>query len=74
MTVYKECPGCCFEHKIEVDEKRYKDYEARKGFIQDLFPELNAFEREFLKTGYCPKCQEKIYGSTYTGNLIKEVE
>ena len=33
-----------------------------RGFVQDVFPELNAVEREFLVTGMSQREQESIYG------------
>ena len=37
-------------------------YESGMGvLIQDVLPNLNPFEREFIKTGYCVKCQEQLF-------------
>lgn len=31
------------------------------GLIQNIFPELNADEREFIKTGYTPEDWDKMF-------------
>lgn len=74
MEVLKNCPGCHYDFSMEVDEAKYQKYITHKGLLQDIFPDLDVSEREFLKSGYCPNCQESIFGKTYTGKLIKEVE
>lgn len=33
--------------------------------MQEIFPEMDPQKREFIKTGYCPDCQELIFGSKY---------
>ena len=37
--------------------------------IQECLPTLNKCEREFLKSGYCTKCQELLFGNGYTKRL-----
>ena len=74
MMIYQDCPMCHYEHSIELDDAAYKRFKFGEGLIQDLLPELDDFEREFMKTGYCPKCQELLFGRKYTGTLIKEAE
>jgi hypothetical protein len=41
--------------------RKLYEYEQGNGLIQEVFPELNRAEREFLKTGYCSGCQEQIF-------------
>ena len=31
------------------------------GLIQEKLKSFNDFEREFVKTGYCPECQEDLF-------------
>lgn len=78
MTEYiaMECPMCGKVHKININEdqsERYERYLRKEGLIQDLLPEFNPVEREFIKSGYCPKCQEMLFGNGET-KLIEEME
>lgn len=58
------CPICRSQSYMSVD----RDKADMIGLIpiQDLFPELNAVEREFLKTGYCTECQHMLFGNGKT--------
>ena len=74
MIITKDCPMCGRKVTISLSgpqEIRYQSYLWGHGFIQDLFPELNPMEREALKTGYCPDCQRKLFGTDYTSHIIK---
>lgn len=69
------CPSCADDYGLPLDEEqmtRLHQYEHGHGYIQEMFKELNAVEREFIKTGYCPKCQELLFGNGET-ELIKRV-
>lgn len=76
-SITMKCPMCGKVHKMDMtpdqSERYYKDYVRDRGLIQEIFPELNPVEREFIKSGYCPKCQEMLFGNGET-KLIKEVE
>ncbi len=72
IEVYKLCPMCDEQHYIELSNEQARklfEYEHGKGYIQEIFPEFNKAEREFLKTGYCPKCQEMIFGNGETDKI-----
>ena len=52
-------------------EKEFTEAEARKYFteylgqgkcIQSVFPDMPQADREFLVSGMCDKCQDKIFG------------
>ena len=77
MIIEKMCRMCGKLHTIELTEEEtnaYYLYAYGKKRIQDCLPQMDAYEREFLITGYCPVCQKKIFGGeSYTGNRIKEV-
>lgn len=62
VIVKKECPSCHIATRISVDGSKYNKYISTNRLITDIFPELSVFEREFLMTGYCVDCQEKIFG------------
>ena len=66
-TIRKTCPMCGINHYMrltEVQEKQWSDYVCYGGLIQDRMPDVDKFGREFIKSGYCPDCQEKLFGST----------
>jgi hypothetical protein len=47
---------------LNVTEKQIDDYFNDKGYIQTIFPDLSASEREFIKTGCTPDEWKKIFG------------
>lgn len=73
MLRIQVCPMCRTKNEMEVDSKKFEEYYQKKALIQDVFPELNPVEREFIKSGYCVSCQKKLFGNKYTSNKIKEV-
>lgn len=68
--IIKECPMCHELYVMELTETEYEKLFDNQELIQDLFPEFNPMEREFLMTGYCPQCQEKLFGTQYTSERI----
>lgn len=76
LPVRSICPMCGESHVMELTEQEYTGfqlYQTSTQTIQELLPELLPAEREFLKSGYCPKCQEMLFGNGKT-NRIKETE
>lgn len=74
MRVSRVCEMCGGRNEIELSEqewKQYRKWRAREIFIQDI-KTLNRCEREFLKTGYCPKCQEMIFANGETERIKQE--
>jgi len=61
----KTCPMCGKDSKLFVDTDKYYHYMHSKELIQNVFPELNPAQREFIKTGYCSDCQKLIFNSKY---------
>lgn len=57
------CPMCgSYNHVLlfdgEVDGlERYTN--DKRVYLQEAFPQTEADVREFIKTGYCGKCQKK---------------
>ena len=47
---------------LNVTEKQVDDYFEGKGYIQSIFPDLSAGEREFIKTGCTPDEWKNIFG------------
>lgn len=71
-----KCPLCNKWHAIELTAEQYEklyDYRHGYGLIQEQFPELNRVEREFLKSGYCPSCQEMLFGNGKTEKISREM-
>lgn len=61
--VKKECPMCGKTHFVkltEVEYDQYKKYIAYGSLIQNALSNTSPTVREFLKTGYCPECQELL--------------
>lgn len=57
--------GKCVElgHDVEVKVSKKGVIAYTKGeLIQDAFPELNSYEREFLLSGYSKEAWERIFG------------
>lgn len=73
-TIYKVCPMCNEEYGLELTTKEAANNEAYtmgEGYIQTMLPGLNPVEREFLKTGYCPECQNLLFGNGETDRIRK---
>lgn len=69
------CPSCADDYGLPLDGEqmtRLYEYEHGHGYIQEMFKELNAVEREFIKTGLCPKCQVRVFGNGES-KLLKRV-
>lgn len=58
------CHETFFMKITKEEEKQIIDYVAYGGSIQDKISLLDKFGREFVKTGYCPNCQEMLFNST----------
>ena len=62
--ISKKCPLCGEKVYLKMEDntyERWKRYVAYGVIVQKTFRELDVFQREFIKTGYCPKCQEKLF-------------
>lgn len=73
--IKRTCPMCGRVIGLKEDETmaaEHRHYAMYGGRIQDELTDFDAFEREFVKTGYCPKCQEIIFGkeAPETGKFI----
>ena len=67
-----QCDMCGKESRLPLtDEELFalRSYLVRGGYIQNWLTTLNKCEREFIKTGYCPKCQELIFGNGETKRI-----
>lgn len=74
MRVLKECPMCGEFHHIDLkgyEEDEYMYWLSGQKHIQVAFPHMLPCDREFLGTGYCPKCQEELFGNGKTERIVK---
>ncbi len=75
MRIENHCMMCSKKHAITLNEQeteKYLSYLRREDLIQNLLPHLNPMEREFLMTGYCPRCQKILFGTKWTSDRIQE--
>lgn len=59
--VTKTCPFCGRQHTISVPTDDFIEWQCGE-LIQNAMPYLSAENREFLISGICRDCQEKIFG------------
>jgi hypothetical protein len=53
---------CCREEKtLRVDSEKYQAWKNGKGYVQNLFPELSASDREFLLSSTCGPCFDRMF-------------
>ena len=64
MVVLRLCPMCgrVLRKDLNITENQLLKYENSMDLIQNIFPNLNIKEREFIKTGYCYECQDVLFG------------
>ena len=62
VTVITYCPFCGRANEVEVNEIDYLDW-CDGALAQDVFPYLNAEEREMLISGMCPSCWVEAFRS-----------
>ncbi len=59
------------EQQAQYDEYLTGLVYGRRELIQNVLLDFDKFEREFVKTGYCPCCQEKIFQAKFKGKAHK---
>lgn len=58
------CPMCGKQNFMRMKKeqsKQYGKYQCYGGKIQDICVSFDAYGREFIKSGYCPKCQNMLF-------------
>jgi hypothetical protein len=63
LKFISECRFCGKVVEIEMTYQQFIAWRDRKDLIQNIFPELDADQREFLLSGICPKCWEEKFPS-----------
>lgn len=74
MKMYNHCDLCGKGGYIKLtaeQSEKVSQYHMGDGLVQELFPELNPCEREFIKTGMCMECQKMMFGKAES-KLITE--
>ena len=63
MNIVYQCPSCKKMKDINVNATTEQYMNWKRGeLIQNAMPQASATEREVLMTGFCPPCQDKIFG------------
>ena len=62
LELLNTCPLCGKNHSVFVKEEDYFAWQYERVSAQNAFPYLSPTEREQLISGFCPKCQENIFG------------
>jgi hypothetical protein len=61
VIVHNLCVHCRKPGNFILTHKQYDDIVNKGMFIQDVFPELNADEREFMISGTHPACWDEMF-------------
>lgn len=61
VAVRGPCYQCSTPQEVIVDDAALRKFRAG-GFAQDCFPGLTADQREFLISGICGECWDKMFG------------
>lgn len=67
MLVDIKCPVCKNTTQLDLDQDLYVKYKLGNKPVQQIFPNLNSFEREALISGYCFDCSSKIFNAPKPG-------
>lgn len=72
-TIWKDCPMCGSTKAIQLTAEDVIGIDKYNSgaLVQDALPNMNPMEREFIVTGYCPRCQSLLFGTNYKSNRIK---
>lgn len=54
-----KCPICGSEFELEMTDEQYKKYISGEDYIQNIFPDWSADQREMLISGICARCWDK---------------
>ena len=73
----RKCNLCGDLSYVKLTDKEYHSfwkYSHQQWYehktIQECMPKTNAVIREYLKTGYCKDCMEKMFGKT-SNRIVK---
>jgi hypothetical protein len=60
IVIATSCPICGAEHFVKVPEEAYEAWQ-NGALIQNAFPFLSAEEREWLISGICSECFDRMF-------------
>lgn len=65
MKVQRESilDGKVYEMDLPITPEDLARYDAGEGHVQNIFPNLNAGQREFIMSGITPEEWNKMFGS-----------
>lgn len=67
------CPMCQADNVLLAtaeESDKIDEYIEGNGLVQNVLSFLNPLEREFIKTGYCPACQKKLFQTNFTTDRL----
>jgi hypothetical protein len=67
VTLAYQCPLCQKPASVTVDAERAKAWRAGAGFVQDIFPDMSAGDREILISGAHDACFEETFADSEDG-------
>jgi len=62
VTKQSQISGVIRTMELDITEQQMWNYEMGLGLIQDVFPNLNSSEREFLMTGVTDEEWNSVFG------------
>jgi len=62
VTKQSQISGIVRTMELDITEQQMWNYEMGLGLIQDVFPNLNSSEREFLMTGVTDEEWNSVFG------------
>ena len=62
VTKQSQISGVVRTMELDITAQQLWNYEMGLGLIQDMFPNLNSSEREFLKTGVTDEEWNSVFG------------
>jgi hypothetical protein len=61
VTITKKCQITGEVYSVTAESEDLERYKNGEGLIQNIFPYLNAGDREFIKTGISPKGWDNLF-------------
>ena len=69
------CHICGEDKVLELHPEDVEEYlSPNRRYVQDIFPYLNAEERELLISRTCPKCWEKMFALPDEDDVEEAIE
>ena len=63
VVVHNFCVWCKKDGRFVLTPQQYRDIVVNGKFIQDVFPDLDADEREFMISGTHSVCWNDMFGN-----------